>query len=129
MEIKIYSIISFHIKQEKIMFIIIFLLIIQTIIKHKEFLKKENLELNNNYIKTKNDLNLFFNDKLNKKIRIGIYTTGLSGAGLQRSTSLIVNNFNQIKIFDIFYLLLINMKKMSTLFQKISKELLYNIII
>ena len=101
MRINIYSIISIHIRQEKIMLIIIILLIIQIIIKHKEFLKKENLELNNNYIKTKNDLNLSFNDKLNKKIRIGIYTTGLSGAGLQRSTSLIVNNFNQIKIFDI----------------------------
>ena len=101
MEIKIYSIISIHIKQEKIMFIIIILLLIQTIIKHKESLKKENLELNNNYIKTKNDLNLSFNDKLNKKIRIGIYTTGLSGAGLQRSTSLMVNNLYQIKLFDI----------------------------
>jgi glycosyltransferase involved in cell wall biosynthesis len=101
MRINIYSIINIHIRQEKIMLIIIILLIIQIIIKHKEFLKKENLELNNNYIKTKNDLNLSFNDKLNKKIRIGIYTTGLSGAGLQRSTSLIINNFNQIKIFDI----------------------------
>ena len=101
MRIKIYSIISIHIKQDKIMFIIIILLIIQTIIKHKEFLKKENLELNNNYIKTKNDLNLSFNDKLNKKIRIGIYTIGLSGAGLQRSTSLMVNNLYQIKLFDI----------------------------
>jgi peptide methionine sulfoxide reductase MsrB len=82
------------------MFIIIILLIIQTIIKHKESLKKENLELNNNYIKTKNDLNLSFNNKLNKKTSIGIYTTGLSGAGLQRSTSLIVNKFYQIKLFD-----------------------------
>jgi glycosyltransferase involved in cell wall biosynthesis len=83
------------------MFIIIILLIIQAIIKHKEYLEKENLELNNNYIKTKNALNLSFNDKLNKKIRIGIYTTGLSGAGLQRSTSLMVNNFYKIKLFDI----------------------------
>ena len=82
MRINIYSIISIHIRQEKIMLIIIILLIIQIIIKHKESLKKENLELN-------------------KKIRIGIYTTGLSGAGLQRSTSLMVNNLYQIKLFDI----------------------------
>ena len=101
MRIKIYSIISIHFKQEKIIFIIIILLIIQTIIKHKESLKKENLELNNNYIKTKNDLNLSFICKLDKKIRIGIYTIGLSGAGLQRSTSLMVNNLYQIKLFDI----------------------------
>ena len=101
MRIKIYSIISIHFKQEKIIFIIIILLIIQTIIKHKESLKKENLELNNNYIKTKNDLNLSFIYKLDKKIRIGIYTIGLSGAGLQRSTSLMVNNLYQIKLFDI----------------------------
>ena len=101
MRINIYSIIGFYIRQEKILFIIVILLIIQAIVKHKESLKKENLELNNNYIKTKNDLNLSFNDKLNKKIRIGIYTTGLSGAGLQRSTSLMVNNLYQIKIFDI----------------------------
>ena len=101
MRINIYSIISIHIRQEKIMLIIIILLIIQIIIKHKDSLKKENLELNKNYIKTKNDLNLSFNDKLDKKIRIGIYTIGLSGAGLQRSTSLMVNNLYQIKLFDI----------------------------
>ena len=88
MRINIYSIISIHIRQEKIIYIIIILLIIQIIIRNKESLKKENIELNKNYIKTKNDLNLAFNDKLNKKIRIGIYTIGLSGAGLQRSTSL-----------------------------------------
>jgi glycosyltransferase involved in cell wall biosynthesis len=101
MKINIYSIISIHIRQEKIMCIIIILLIIQIIIRHKESLKKENLELNNNYIKIKNDLNLSFSDKLNKKIRIGIYTIGLSGAGLQRSTSLMVSNLYQIKLFDI----------------------------
>ena len=47
-------------------------------------------------------MNFPSNDKLNKKIRIGIYTTGLSGAGLQRSTSLMVNNFYQIRLFEIF---------------------------
>ena len=101
MRINIYSIIYIQIKQEKIIFIIIILLIIQSIIKRKESLKKENLELNNNYMKIKNDLNFPSNDKLNKKIRIGIYTTGLSGAGLQRSTSLMVRNFYQIKLFEI----------------------------
>lgn len=101
MRINIYSIISIYIKEEKIFFIIIILLIIQSIIKHKELLNKENLELNHNYIKIKNDLNLPFKDKLNKKIKIGIYTTGLSGAGLQRSTSLMVSNFYQIKLFEI----------------------------
>ena len=107
MRINIYSIIYIRIKQEKIIFIIIILLIIQSIIKRKESLKKENLELNNNYMKIKYDLNFPSNDKLNKKIRIGIYTTGLSGAGLQRSTSLMVSNFYQIKLFEIllFYLL------------------------
>jgi glycosyltransferase involved in cell wall biosynthesis len=52
-------------------------------------------------MKIKYDLNFPSNDKLNKKIRIGIYTTGLSGAGLQRSTSLMVSNFYQIKLFEI----------------------------
>ena len=101
MRINIYSIIYIRTKQEKIIFIIIILLIIQSIIKRKESLKKENLELNNNYIKIKNDLNFPSNDKLNKKIRIGIYTTGLSGGGLQRSTSLMVKYFYQIKLFEI----------------------------
>ena len=110
MKINIYSNIIIHIKQEKVMILIISLLINQYIIIRKEQLRKEHLELNDNYIKTKNDLNLPFNNKLKRKIRIGIYTIGLTGAGLQRSTSLIVNNFYQIKIFEII-LFTVNIKE------------------
>ena len=64
MRINIYSNIEIHIKQEKIMILILFLLIIQSIIKQNKLLKKKNIELNCNYIKIKNDLNLDFNNKL-----------------------------------------------------------------
>jgi hypothetical protein len=110
MRINIYSNIEIHIKQEKIMILILFLLIIQSIIKQNKSLIKKNIELNCNYIKIKNDLNLDFNNKLNKKIRIGIYTIGLTGAGMQRSTSLMINNFYQIKLFEII-LFTINIKE------------------
>jgi hypothetical protein len=67
----------------------LFLLIIQSIIKQNKSLIKKNKELNCIYIKIKNVLNLDFNNKLNKKMRIGIYTIGLTGAGMKRSTSLL----------------------------------------
>ena len=112
MRINIYSNIEIHIKQEKIMILILFLLIIQSIIKQNKSLKQKNIELNCNYEKLKNDLNLTFDNKLivNKKIRIGIYTIGLTGAGMQRSTSLMINNFYQIKLFEII-LFTINIKE------------------
>lgn len=55
-------------------------------------------------------MNLSFYNKLENKVRIGIYTSGLTGAGLQRSTSLIINHFYKIKIFDI-YLFTVNIKE------------------
>jgi len=110
MKLNIYTNYNFHIKQEKIIFLILFLLLIQSTIKYKESLKKEIKYLNNIYIKIKNDLNLTFNNKLNKKLRIGIYTFGLKGAGLQRSSSLMVNYFYKIKLFEII-LFTINKKE------------------
>ena len=102
MRINIISYIFIHnLKQEKLVILIITLLIIQSVIKQNESLKKENLELNNNYNKMAKELNLTFNNKLKSKIKIGIYTIGLTGAGLQRSTSLIVNNLYKVKLFEI----------------------------
>ena len=66
MKLNIYTNYNFHIKQEKIIFLILFLIIIQSTIKYKESLKKEIKYLNNIYIKIKNDLNLTFNNKFIK---------------------------------------------------------------
>ena len=49
-----------------------------------------NEELNFNYLKVQKDINIRFNKKLTKKIRVGIYTYSLKNGGLQKLTSLII---------------------------------------
>ena len=68
------------------------------------------MEVYNDYLELQKIFNFSFCNKLEKKIRIGIYTYGLKGAGLQRSTSLIINYFYKIKIFDI-YIFTVNLRE------------------
>lgn len=42
------------------------------------------------------------NNNINSKIRIAIYTVSLSNGGLQRITSILINHFEKIKIFEIY---------------------------
>ena len=58
--------------------------------------------LNINYFQVQSDIKLFFNNNINKKIRIGIYTHNLSNGGLQRITSILVNYLEKFKIFKIY---------------------------
>ena len=73
-------------------------------------IKENNFNINYNYLNIQKYINITFNNKIYKKIRIGIYTFGLTNAGLQRSTALIVDHFFKIKIFEI-YLFTINNKE------------------
>ena len=93
-----------------IIFFILNITIIFEILIDNKYIKKKYIELNENYKKIQEYLNFTFNNKIKKKIKIGIYTLGFSNAGLQRSSSLIVNNFYNVKIFEL-YLFTINNKE------------------
>jgi hypothetical protein len=59
--------------------------------------------LNEHYLNIQSDINITFNNNINKIIRIGIYTVSLKNGGLQRFTSIFINYLDQIKLFK-FYL-------------------------
>ena len=58
--------------------------------------------LNENYLNIQNNLNLTFINKLNKKIAIAIYAFGIKNGGRARVTSLLLNYFVTINIFQTF---------------------------
>ena len=60
------------------------------------------LDLNNNFIKNQNDLNLSFSKKLEKKIRIGIYTYCMKNGGRARMSAILINILYKINIFNIY---------------------------
>jgi hypothetical protein len=61
------------------------------------------IDLNNNYLKIQNDINIKFKNKnINKKIRFGIYTYCLKDGGLQKLTSIMLKFFVKIKIYEIY---------------------------
>ena len=77
------------------------LIIIYILLK---FIKYYNnyLELNKTYIKYQRELNLTFHNKIQKKIRIGIYTFCMKNGGRARITSILINLLYKIKIFNIY---------------------------
>ena len=79
-------------------------------IKYKLILTSENIQVFQDYIKIQINLNLTFNNKISKKIRVGIYEEGLKNGGRERLTCLLVYYLNKVNIFDIF------------LFTKLKKE-------
>jgi glycosyltransferase involved in cell wall biosynthesis len=62
-------------------------------------------------LKIQNDINLKFKNKINKKLKIGIYTYSLINGGLQRLTSLMLKYFDKMKIYEIY--LFTQLKKQS----------------
>ena len=98
MEKKIYSSILKSKIFNKFIFIIIFFLIINI----RLFLKLNNNELNENYLKIQKDININFHNKISNKIRIGIYTYSLKNGGLQKLTSLILKYFLSTKIYNLY---------------------------
>ena len=71
-------------------------------------LPNNNIKFINNFIITKY-LNLGYNDKINNKIRIAIYTDTLYGGGRARITTILINYLIKINLFDVY--LLTNIEK------------------
>ena len=84
-----------------IKFVLVLLKII-IIVKYINQLYIKNTELNNYYFNIQKELNLSFNNILKNNIRIGIYIYNLKNGGTQRITSILLNNFYKVKIFDLF---------------------------
>ena len=82
-----------------------YLLLFLMIIKLKLYLiniHKNNNFINLNYLQIQNKYNISFNNKIKNKINIGIYAFGIKNGGRARSTSLLINYFKNIKIFNVY---------------------------
>ena len=93
-----YWLLHFKINLRKIItfaFLIIYLSYYKTLLLNRDYLNKI-------YSKIQSDINIKFNNNINKIIRIAIYTISLQNGGLQRFTSKFINTFEKIKIFKIF---------------------------
>ena len=69
---------------------------------HIIILEYFTINLNNNYIKIKNDLKLTFNNSIKNKIRIGIFAYCIKNGGRARISALLINNIYKYNIFDIY---------------------------
>ena len=89
--------------KSKIIIIQLLLLILSFKYKIIDYNLIHKTELNKNYLKIQNDINLKFkNNNINEKIKIGIYTYSLENGGLQRLTSLMIKFFVKTKIYEIY---------------------------
>ena len=90
-------------------------------------------QLNNNYLKIQNNIKINFNNSIHNKIRIGIYAYTIKNGGRARLTSLLINYFYHIKIFNLFLLTKKNRQNNEYIISKkikritIKKELIYYI--
>lgn len=82
---------------------ILFFTIILLFLLYRESINIYNLKFNKNILEVRNvyKINTIYNHFL-KKIRIGIFCHCLHNGGRARITSLLVNSFYKLKIFDIF---------------------------
>ena len=65
-------------------------------------LKINSFQINNNYIKIENNLNMSFHTKISQKINIAIYGHSIQNGGRARITTFLIDYLNTIKIFNIF---------------------------
>ena len=80
-----------------------FLFVIIIFIKiYLQYIHISNQIINQNYIHIQNKYNLFFNNRIKTKLNIGIYAFGIKNGGRARSTSLLINYFKNIKIFNLY---------------------------
>ena len=70
---------------------------------YSSIIKENYLLLNNNYSQIQKEYNITFINNIKKKINIGIYTFGIKNGGRARTTSILINYFIHIKIFNIFF--------------------------
>ena len=77
---------------------------------YNKILNKNSIDMNEAYLKIKDNLNLYYFRDLKNKIRIGIYAYCVKNGGRARITSILINSFYKCKIFKLY------------LFTKIAKE-------
>ena len=83
-----------------------FLLLLFIIVELKLYLIniiEKNYLINLNYLQIQNEYNISFNNKIKNKINLGIYAFGIKNGGRARSTSLLINYFINIKIFNVYF--------------------------
>ena len=75
-----------------------------SIIYYCKTMKFYILEINNNYLKIQKDLNINISlvKNLKNKIKLGLFSYGLKNGGRARLTSILINYFYSIKIFNIY---------------------------
>ena len=81
---------------------IIFIIFIFSIKNYNKLIKDYKINLNIKYLKIQDDLNLTFNNNLNKKINFAFYAYGIKNGGRARITSILINYFYKLEIFNIF---------------------------
>ena len=80
-----------------------FLFVIIIFIKiYLQYIHISNQIINQKYIHIQNKYKLFFNNRIKTKLNIGIYAFGIKNGGRARSTSLLINHFKNIKIFNLY---------------------------
>ena len=66
------------------------------------FININNKLINHNYLEIQNQYNISFNNKIKNKINLAIFAFGIKNGGRARITSLLINYFINIKIFNIY---------------------------
>ena len=75
------------------------------------FNNKNLILINENYLQILKNMNLTFNKKIRRQIRIGIYGYCIFNGGRARITALLINYLYKIKIFKIFLFIVESNKK------------------
>ena len=99
------------------------LIIISILLKFQKYYNYY-LELNKTYIKYQKELNLTFVNKIQRKMRIGIYTLCMKNGGRARIASILIKLLYKIKIFNIYLFTVKNKEDNEYNFQKDIKRLI-----
>ena len=67
-------------------------------------IKESNKLLNSNFLQIQKEYHINFIDNIKNKINIGIYAFGIKNGGRARTTSILINYFTNIKIFNLYLL-------------------------
>ncbi len=105
-------------------FILLKILIIISILLKFQKYYNYYLELNKTYIKYQRELNLTFDNKIQRKMRIGIYTLCMKNGGRARIASILIKLLYKIKIFNIYLFTVKNKEDNEYTFQKDIKRLI-----
>ena len=103
--------------------LIILIIILFALFYNNIALKFYKLEINKHYSKIQRDFNLSFINIFKKRIHLGVYTYCLNNGGRARITSILINYFYKIKIFDLYLFTKINKQDNEYLIPEETKRL------